>query len=74
MPDGDPLASTMFGVFHSVDFYGEDGVGERVEDFVRSIRVEDLNRRISESTSGICFAIALFSWGDVTREAMLDED
>ncbi len=74
VPGGDPLASTTFGVFRPVDFYGEDGVGDRIEHFVRSIRVEDLNRRIAEGASGIRFAAALFSWGDVAREAMFDED
>lgn len=74
VPGGDPLASTTFGVFRPVDFYGEDGVGERVEHFVRSIGVEELNRRISEGASGIRFAAALFSWGDVAREAIFDED
>jgi len=69
-PGGDPLASTTFGVFRPVDFYGEDGVGERVEHFVHSIRLEDLNRRIAEGASGIRFAAALFSWGDVAREAI----
>jgi hypothetical protein len=74
VPSGDPLAATTFGEFRPVDFYGEAGAGEHGEHFVRSIRVEELNRRISESASGIRFAAALFSWDDVARDAIFDED
>ena len=74
VPDGDPLAATTFGEFRPVDFYGEAGAGEHGEHFVRSIRVEELNRRISESASGIRFAAALFAWDDVACDAIFDED
>jgi hypothetical protein len=50
-----------------------NGVGERVEQFVRSIRVENLNPRMSEGASGIRFADSLFSWGEVGHEAIFDE-
>jgi hypothetical protein len=50
-----------------------NGVGERVEQFVRSIRVENLNPHMSEGASGIRFADSLFSWGEVGHEAIFDE-
>lgn len=73
-PGGDPLASKTFGVFRPVDFYSEDGVGDRVEAFLRAVPVDDLNAQLEAGATGIRFAAALFSWGDVAREAMFDED
>ena len=65
-PGGPPIASTSFGVFRPMDFYREGGVAERVEDFLVSIRVEELNAL----GTPVRFAAALFSWGDVARETI----
>jgi hypothetical protein len=73
-PGGDPLASKTFGVFRPIDFYSEDGVADRVETFLREVPVEQLNAELASGASGIRFAAALFSWGDVAREAMFDEN
>jgi hypothetical protein len=69
-PGGSPLASQTFGVFRPVEFYAEGGVSERIEGFMHSIRVEELNRR----DRPVRFAAALFSWGDVAREAIFVDD
>jgi hypothetical protein len=73
-PGGDPLASKTFGVFRPIDFYREDGIGDRVAEFLREIPVEQLNAELDAGASGIRFAAALFSWGDVAREAMFEDD
>jgi hypothetical protein len=73
-PGGDPLASKTFGVFRPIDFYNEDGIGDRVAAFLREIPVEQLNAELEAGASGIRFAAALFSWGDVAREAMFEGD
>jgi hypothetical protein len=65
-PGGPSIASTSFGVFRPMDFYREGGVAERVEDFLVSIRVEELNAL----GTPVRFAAALFSWGDVARETI----
>ena len=65
-PGGPSIASTSFGVFRPMDFYREGGVAERVEGFLVSIHVEDLNER----GTPVRFAAALFSWGDVARETI----
>ena len=70
VPGGQPLASQTFGVFRPVEFYAEGGVADRVASFMRSIRVEEINRRATP----IRFAAALFSWGDVARETMFDDE
>jgi hypothetical protein len=75
VPGGDPLASTTFGVFRPAEFYADDGVSDRLGHFLKSVRLEELNRRLESGASGIRFAAALFSWGDVAREAIFrDED
>ena len=73
-PGGDPLASKTFGVFRPVDFYSEDGIGDRVEAFLRDVPLDELNAQLEAGASGIRFAAALFSWGDVAREAMFEEN
>lgn len=73
-PGGDPLASKTFGVFRPVDFYSDEGIGDRVEAFLREVPVEELNAQLEAGASGIRFAAALFSWGDVAREAMFDDE
>jgi hypothetical protein len=72
-PGGDPLASKTFGVFRPVEFYSEDGIAERMETFLREVPLDRLNAELTAGASGIRFAAALFSWGDVAREAMFDE-
>ena len=66
---GSPVASATFGVFRPVEFYQEGGVADRVGSFMESLRVEELNRRTS-----VRFAAALFSWGDVARDAVYGDD
>ena len=70
VPGGQPIASQTFGVFRPVEFYEEGGVAERVASFMRSIRVEEINRR----GTPIRFAAAMFSWGDVARETMFNDE
>ena len=70
VPGDQPIASQTFGVFRPVEFYAEGGVAERVASFMRSVRVEELNRR----GTAIRFAAALFSWGDVARETMFNDE
>lgn len=69
-PGGVPLASKTFGVFRPVDFYQDEGVAQRVGEFVRGLDLDSMNR----SHGGIRFAAALFSWGDVAREAIYTDD
>jgi hypothetical protein len=66
VPGGNPLASASFGVFRPVEFYEDGGVAERLGHFLRSIHLEDLNRR----RTSVRFAAALFSWGDIARETV----
>jgi hypothetical protein len=73
-PGGDPLASTTFGVFRPIDFYSEDGIADRIEAFLRDLPLTRLNAEVAGGASGIRFAAALFSWGDVAREAIFSED
>lgn len=73
-PGGDPLASKTFGVFRPIDFYSEDGIGDRVGTFLREVPVDQLNAELDAGASGIRFAAALFSWGDVAREALFDDE
>jgi hypothetical protein len=68
-PGGVPLASKTFGVFRPVDFYEDQGVAERVSEFVRGLDLDSVNR-----LQGVRFAAALFSWGDVAREAFYTDD
>jgi hypothetical protein len=63
VPGGRPLASASFGVFRPVEFYTEGGVADRLGHFMRSVHIEDLNRR----ATSVRFAAALFSWGDIAR-------
>ena len=65
-PGGVPLASKTFGVFRPVDFYEPEGVAERVTAFVRGLDLDAVNGL----NGGVRFAAALFSWGDVAREAI----
>lgn len=70
IPGDQPLASQTFGVFRPLEFYADGGVAERVASFMRSIRVEEINRR----STPIRFAAAMFSWGDVARETMFNDE
>jgi hypothetical protein len=65
-PGGQPLASASFGVFRPVEFYAEGGVADRLGHFLRSVRLDDLNRR----ETSVRFAAALFSWGDIARHTV----
>lgn len=69
-PGGQPLASTTFGVFRPIEFYEEGGIADRIGHFLRSVRLDEVNRR----GGAIRFAAALFSWGDVAREAVFSDD
>jgi hypothetical protein len=69
VPGGRPLASASFGVFRPVEFYSDGGVADRVGHFLRSIHLEDLNRRRTH----VRFAAALFSWGDIARETIFSD-
>lgn len=70
VPGGEPIASTTFGVFRPVEFYLEDGVGARLEEYLRSLSLDVLNDRDEQP---IRFAVALFSWGDVARETVFSD-
>jgi hypothetical protein len=70
VPGGRPLASTSFGVFRPVEFYAEGGIADRLGHFLRSIHLEDLNRRHSD----VRFAAALFSWGDIARATVFADE
>lgn len=70
IPGGPPLASTTFGVFRPVEFYTEGGVADRVEGYLHSLSVAELNRQ----PRPIRFAAALFSWGDVARETVFTDE
>lgn len=69
-PGGAPLASKTFGVFRPVDFYSADGIEDRLAAFLSEVPLEELNAELEAGATGIRFAAALFSWGDVAREAM----
>lgn len=73
-PGGDPLASKTFGVFRPIDFYSEDGIDDRIGAFLREVPVDLLNAELDAGASGIRFAAAFFSWGDVARDAFFEED
>lgn len=67
-PGATPLASSSFGVFRPVEFYEEGGIADRVTMFMQSLRTADLDQR-----SAVRFAAALFSWGDVARDAIFHD-
>ena len=69
-PGGDPIASATFGIFRPIDFYRDGGVSQRVSDFIRDTGSEHLEER----DSTVRFAAALFSWGDVARETIFNDD
>jgi hypothetical protein len=69
-PGGQPLDSKTFGVFRPIEFYEEAGVAERIGEFVRGVDLAG----VSERRGTVRFAAALFSWGDVAREAVFAED
>ena len=69
-PGGDPIASATFGIFRPVDFYRDGGVSDRVLDFVRETGSAHLEAR----DNTVRFAAALFSWGDVARETIFNDD
>ena len=69
-PGGPPIASTTFGVFRPMDFYREGGIAERLSAFVHDLPVAGRDER----SAPVRFAAALFSWGDVARETIFDED
>ncbi len=70
IPGGRPLASASFGVFRPLEFYADGGVADRLTHFLHSIHLEDLNRR----STGVRFAAALFSWGDIARETVFADE
>jgi hypothetical protein len=69
-PGGVPLASKTFGVFRPADFYQDEGVAQRVTEFVRGLDLDAMNRL----QGGVRFAAALFSWGDVARDAIYTDE
>jgi len=64
-PGATPLASASFGVFRPPEFYEDGGIADRVTAFMQNLRTEDLDSR-----SSVRFAAALFSWGDVAKDAI----
>jgi hypothetical protein len=64
-PGATPLASASFGVFRPVEFHEDGGVADRVTAFMQNLRIDDLDGR-----SSVRFAAALFSWGDVAKDAI----
>ena len=64
-PGSTPIASSSFRVFCPVEFYEESGVTERVTQFMQELPVDELDKR-----TAIRFAAALFSWGDVAKDAI----
>jgi len=69
-PGGQPLASTTFGVFRPVEFYEADGVEQRVRTYLGGLPLEELSGR----PTGVRFAAALFSWGDVARDTIFADE
>jgi len=65
-PGATPLASASFGVFRPVEFYEDGGVADRVTAFMQNLRIDGLDSR-----SSVRFAAALFSWGDVPKDAIV---
>lgn len=61
--DGAPIASASFGVFRPEEFYRSGGTRERIEEFVRTVSTQDLDRAWPHAH----MAAALFSWGDLAR-------
>ena len=57
-------------MFRPLEFYRPDGVAERVAEFVGAVDLERLNAM----RGGVRFAAALFSWGDVAREAIFVDE
>ncbi len=72
-PGGAPLASTTFGVFRPIDFYSDGGTSDRLDEFLKGIPLDMLNAELEAGAFSVRFAAALFSWGDVAREAMHDD-
>ena len=70
VPEGRPLASASFGVFRPVEFYVDGGVADRLGHFLRSVHLDDLNRR----QTAVRFAAALFSWGDIARATVFADE
>ena len=68
-PGDQPIASATFGVFRPLDFHRAGGVGDSVPDFVTAV---DSSRVDAERP--LRFAAALFSWGDVARATVFNED
>lgn len=68
-PGGAPLASKTFGVFRPVEFYREGGVAEHLAEFIGAVDLE----RVNASPRGVRFAAALFSWGEVARDAIFTD-
>lgn len=68
-PGGSPLASKTFGVFRPVEFYREGGVAEHLAAFIDAVDLE----RVNASRHGVRFAAALFSWGEVARDAIFSD-
>lgn len=68
-PGGAPLASKTFGVFRPVEFYRDGGIAEHLADFISAVDLE----RVNASRNGVRFAAALFSWGEVARDAIFTD-
>jgi len=64
------MSSATFVVFRPVDFYRDGGVAERVSDFIRETDDEHLRDR----DTSVRFAAALFSWGDVARATVFNDE
>lgn len=69
-PGGTPIASTTFGVFRPVEFYTTDGIADRLNTYLVALGGGDLHER----TGIVRFAAALFSWGDVARETVFNDE
>jgi len=68
-PGSTPIASSSFGVFRPVELYEEGGITERVTQFMQDLPTDELDKR-----TAIRFAAALFSWGDVAKEAIFRDE
>ena len=67
------MAQVNFGVLRPAEFYGEEGVGGRIEEVLGQWEEQGLLTPGEDTppTSGRRLAALLFSWGDLTREMLL---
>ena len=62
-PQGEAFATVSLGVFRPVEYYAQGGTRQQIEDFVRALPLEVINRHHEP----VRLAAALFSWGDLAR-------